>query len=120
MTITLAFDRSERFKDGDGNLHVATTNISKATVNGYRGSEIPDYEMLGLEPDRVYQLLRDPEELAKAAPTFNNLRLLSKHVAVSADDPKENLVAGSTGTDARYEAPYLKKPLVAWRAEAMA
>ena len=113
---TLAFDRSERHKDQDGNLHVRRTNISKATVNPYRGSEIPGYEALGLEPDRIYQMFRPPEELAKAADTFNNLRLLSKHVAVSADDPKEGLVAGTTGTDARFEHPYLVNSLTIWRA----
>ena len=116
MMTTLAFDRSERHKDQDGNLHVRTTNISKATVNPYRGREIPGYEALELEPDRIYQMFRPPEELAKAAATFNNLRLLSKHVAVSADDPKEGLVAGTTGTDARFEHPYLVNSLTIWRA----
>lgn len=117
MTVSLAFDRSERFKDQDGHLHVRATNLSKATVNPYRGNEIPGYEALGLEPTRIYQLLRDPAELAKAAPTFNNLRLMSRHVAVSATDPQEKLVAGSTGTDARFEAPYLVNSLVIWRQE---
>lgn len=114
---TLAFDRSERFKDQDGHLHVRATNLSKATVNPYRGSEIPNYATLGLDPARIYQLFRDPTELAKAAPTFNNLRLMSRHVAVSATDPQEKLVAGSTGTDARFESPYLVNSLVIWRQE---
>ncbi|MDR3534017.1 MAG: DUF2213 domain-containing protein [Rhodopila sp.] len=113
----MAFDRSVRFKDQDGHLHVEWTRISKATVNPYYGREIPGCEALGLDPARIYQLLRDPEELAKGAATFNNLRLLSKHVAVSASDPKEELVAGSTGTDARFEAPYLVNSLVIWRKE---
>ena len=113
----LVMDRSERWKDQDGNLHVAISNISKATVNPYRGREIPNYQALGLEPDRLYNMLRDPEELAKGAKTFDNLRLLSKHVAVSANDPKEELVAGSTGTDAEFKYPYLVNSLVIWRAE---
>jgi hypothetical protein len=120
LTATLAFDRSERFKDEDGHLHVRVSNLSKATVNGYYGREIPDADKLGLKPDTIYQLLRDPEELEKAADTFNNLRILSKHMAVSADDPKEELVAGSTGTDAKFEAPYLVNSLVIWRAEDIA
>jgi uncharacterized protein len=111
----LAFDRSERFKDQDGHLHVRNTNLSKACINPYRGREIPGYEALGLDPERIYQLFRDPKELEKAAPTFNNLRLMSKHVAVSASDPQEKLVAGSTGTDARFEDPYLVNSLVVWR-----
>jgi len=117
VTPLLAFDRSERWKDADGNLHVGVTNISKATVNPYRGREIPGGAEMGLEPDRIYQLLRDPAELEAAAPTFNNLRLLSKHVAVSAANPQEDLVAGSTGTDAAFVAPYLRNSLVVWRAE---
>lgn len=117
MTEQLALDRSERFKDQDGHLHVRATNLSKACVNPYKGSEIPGYEALGLDPDKIYQLFRDPAELEKAAPTFNNLRLMSRHVAVSATDPKEELVAGSTGSEARFEHPYMVNSLVIWRAE---
>ncbi len=119
-TVLMAFDRSARTIDQDGNLHVAVTNISKATVNPYRGQEIPGWQSLGLEPDRVYQMLRAPEELERAAPTFNNLRLMSRHVPVSAADPQEDLVAGTTGTDARFEAPFLVNSLTVWRAEDIA
>ena len=116
----LAFDRSARWKDQDGNLHVKVTNISKATVNPYYGREIPGYQELGLQPERIYQMLRHEAELARGAATFNNLRLLSKHIAVSAADPQEEFVAGSTGTDARFEAPYLVNSLVIWRQEDIA
>ena len=120
MTDTLAFDRSERWKDQDGHLHVRVTNISKATVNPYRGSEIPGWQALGLDGNRVYRMLRDPDELARAAETFNNLRLMARHVAVSAENPQEELVAGSTGTDARFEDPYLVNSLVIWRGDDIA
>ena len=116
----LAFDRaSVRSKDEDGRLHVASTPISKANVCGYLGSEIPDGEALGLDPDKVYRLYRDPEELAKAAKTFNNLPLLRKHVPVSAQDYQPDLVIGSTGTDAEFVAPYLKNSLVVWAQDAI-
>jgi uncharacterized protein len=116
----LAFDRaSVRTYDRDGRLHVEITNISKATVNPYIGREIPDYKALGLEPDRVYKLLRDPDELAKAAPTFNNIQLLSRHKPVTADDHNPDLVIGSTGTDAVFEAPYLRNSLVIWARDAI-
>ena len=91
MTPALAFDRSARHVDVDGRLHVAASHISKAAVNPYYGREIPGADTLGLDPARVYQLLRDPEELAKAAPTFNNLPLLSKHVPVSALDDASHM-----------------------------
>lgn len=114
----LAFDReSVRTIDKDGRLHVAVSNISKATVNGYFGHEIPDYEELGLDPDRLYYLLRDPRELATAAPTFNNLPILREHVPVSAEAPMQELVIGSTGTDAAWSAPYLQNSAVIWCAD---
>ncbi len=118
--MALAFDRSSvRTVDVDGRLHVAISNISKAMVSPYYGAEIPDYEELGLDAEKVYQLLRDPEELAKAAPTFNNLPVLSKHVPVSADAHMPDLVVGSTGTDAAFNDPYLTNSAVIWAADAI-
>lgn len=116
----LAFDRSGRTTDADGRLHVMATPISKANICPYYGREIPDSDRLGLDPNRRYRLLRDPEELAKAAPTFDNLPLLSKHVAVSAVDHKPELVVGSTGTDAEFVAPYLRNSMVVWAKSAIA
>ncbi|MFC2611824.1 MAG: DUF2213 domain-containing protein [Eikenella corrodens] len=118
--ISLAQDRSLRSYDQDGRLHVESSNISKATVNPYYGSEIPNYQQLGLEPKKVYYLLRDPEELEKAAPTFNNLPLLSKHIPVSADEPQKEVIAGTTGSDTVFENGYLKCSLAVWDAEAIA
>ena len=118
---TLAFDRgSVRRIDQDGRLHVEITNISKANVCPYLGSEIPGCDALGLAPDKIYKLLRDPAELEKAAATFNNIPLLSDHVAVSASDPQKEIVVGSTGTDAAFKAPYLRNSLVVWDAAAIA
>lgn len=112
---SFALDESSvRTYDRDGRLHVAVTNISKAAVNPYLGREIPDWEQLGLDPEKTYQLFRDPDELEKAADTFNNVPLLSRHVPVSAEDHQPDLVIGSTGTDAEFDAPYLKNSLVVW------
>ncbi|MFC2414637.1 DUF2213 domain-containing protein [Neisseria elongata] len=118
--LSLAQDRSLRSYDQDGRLHVESSNISKATVNPYYGSEIPNYQQLGLDPKKVYYLLRDPEELEKAAPTFNNLPLLSKHIPVSADEPQKEVIAGTTGSDTVFEDGYLKCSLAVWDAEAIA
>jgi uncharacterized protein len=113
--LTLALDRdSVRSLDKDGRLHVAVTNLSKATVNPYKGSEIPGWEELGLDPDKIYQMLRDPEELRKAASTFNGVQLLRKHIPISVDDHQPWDVVGTTGTDAIYEDPYLKNSLHVW------
>lgn len=120
----LAFDRgSVRTIDQDGRLHVAVSNLSKSNICPYFGKEIPDFEELGLDPDKAYQLFRDPAELEKAASSFNNIPLIDafaqtgeEHIPVSATDPKKEIVVGSTGTDASFEAPYLRNSLVVWDA----
>jgi hypothetical protein len=115
----LAYDRDgARRIDQDGRLHVPDCPISKAVVNPYRGSEIPDAEALGLDPDRVYYLLRDPSALAEGADTFSGIPLLSTHIPVSADDPQKQSVVGAV-SNARFEAPYLVADLVVWDAEAI-
>lgn len=88
-------------------LHVSSTPISKANVCVYYGKEIPDAEKLGLIPDKAYRLLRDPEELRKAAPTFNNKPVLNKHLPFTVVNPPKESIVGSTGTDARFDPPYL-------------
>lgn len=114
--ILIAMDRaaSVRSIDANGFLHVDVSNISKANVCPYMGREIPDSQALGLDPDKVYYLYREPEELARAAATFNNVPLLSEHLPVVPDDLPEELIIGSTGTDAAFEAPYLRNSLVVW------
>lgn len=117
----LALDRAGvRSFDVDGRLHVAVANISKANVCPYECTEIPDWRALGLTIGKIYQLLRPPEELAKAASTFNNLPILSEHVAVDVRDHRPDLVVGSTGTDAKFVTPYLSNSMVIWTAAAIA
>lgn len=118
--LKLAMDKSSRTVDRFGRMYVDASNISKAIVNPYYGREIPNGEGLGLDPDRVYMLLRDPEELRKAAPTFNNIPLLDRHIPVTADEPSKEFVVGSTGTDAMFDEPYLRNSLVIWCANAIA
>lgn len=117
--ITFALDRSARTFDEDGRLRVALTPISKAAVNPYYGKEIPNYGALGLDPGRVYNLLRDPEELKKAAATFNGVQLLDTHIPVSAANPRDQQTVGAIGTDTAFDAPYLKASLIVWDAEAI-
>ena len=106
--------------DADGRLHILRTPISKATVNPYYGREIPNSEQLGLQPERVYYMLRDPGELAKAAPSFARNQLMFNHIAVSAEDPKQDSIAGTIGSEVSFEAPYLIADLCVWDAEAIA
>lgn len=117
----MAFDyQSVRRKDVDGRMHVALSPISKANVCPYFGREIPNHQGLGLDPERIYMLLRDPVELAKGAESFNNLPLMSVHVVTSADDPQKEHVVGATGSNAKFEPPYLFNSLVIWDAAAIA
>jgi len=114
---------SARTVDAQGFLHVAISNISKATVNPYYGREIPNYESFGLDPDKVYQVLRPADELEKAATTFNNLPLLNKHIGISAFDLEnpdvQRHIVGSTGSEAVFDAPYLKNSLAIYTASAI-
>lgn len=121
MKGNLVFDAQTTVRnfDDNGYLHVKITPISKACVNPYLGSEIPDFEDLGLEADRIYYALRDPKELEKAVKTFNGLPLLMEHHVINADVQPKEYVVGSTGTDAVFEAPYLKNSLTVTDAEAI-
>lgn len=110
----LAYDRtgSVRTFDENGRLRVETTPISKANICAYWGKEIPDHERLGLDPKKSYRLLRDPEELAKAADTFNSLPVLEDHTPTSANAHPRELTVGATMDNARFEAPYLMVGMV--------
>lgn len=111
----LAMDRaSVRTFDADGRLHIAVARISKATVNPYVGSEIPGWQKLGLDGSKIYNLLRHPDELRKAAPTSNNVQLLDEHIPVNAESPEQGSTVGSTGTDAAFDGVYLTNSLVVW------
>lgn len=117
----IAFDRATvRRIDADGRLHVEISNFSKANVCAYLGREIPRAEALGLDPDRIYRLYRDPVELKKGAESFNNIPLLNRHVPVSAANPQKEFVVGAMGGDAKFAAPYLRNSLVVWDASAIA
>ncbi len=115
-----ALDRaSVRSKDADGHLRVEITPISKANVCPYFGKEIPGWQSLGLEPERVYNLYRDPEELAKGAETFAGKPVLIIHKGVKADQHPREIVVGAIGDGVVFDPPYLKAPLTIWDGEAI-
>lgn len=115
----MAFDASVRTIDDNGHLRVAKTIISKAQVDPYYGREIPGYEELGLDPDRIYNLLRCPEELAKAADSFKGKQLLLKHTPVDSKDPQKELTIGAIGSDVVFEDGKLYADLTSWDDEAI-
>lgn len=121
MNSRLAFDRSPsmRREDDNGFLHVASSHITKATVNPYRGSEIPGWREAGLDPERIYYGLRDPEELKKSLKTWEGLPLHIEHHLDSADEPAKLTRVGAVGTGARWNGPYVDAPLTIWDGEAI-
>ncbi|EAR8162901.1 DNA primase [Salmonella enterica] len=120
-TERLAFDRaSMRSFDGNGRLQVKLSNISKANVCPYFGREIPNAEKLGLEPDKIYQLWRHPDELKKSAATFNNIPLLSIHTPDFPGDPPREYRVGVTHSNADFDGTYLTNGLSVWDDSAIA
>lgn len=120
-TERLAFDRaSVRSFDGNGRLQIAKTNISKANVCPYYGKEIPNWEALGLEPDKIYRLWRHPDELKKAAATFNNIPVLSTHIPDFPGDPPRQYRVGTTHSNCEFDGKYLTVGMSIWDDSAIA
>ena len=117
--IVLDAKPSMRTKDLNGFLHIALTPISKATVNPYLGKEIPFSDEHGFDPEKIYYALRPADELEKAADSFNGLPLLLEHHEINAENPAKEWVVGSVGTDAVFEAPYLKNSMTVTDAQAI-
>jgi uncharacterized protein len=88
-------------------------------VSPYAGAEIPDAARYSLDPSAIYYLLRDPNELAKAAPSFDNLPVLDGHYIVTAKDPQQGLVVGASGSDSEFDPPFLRNSLVIWTQDAI-
>ncbi|ECH0841208.1 DUF2213 domain-containing protein [Salmonella enterica subsp. enterica] len=120
-TERLAFDRaSVRSFDGNGRLQVKSSHISKANVCPYFGREIPNAEQLGLDPDRIYRLWRHPDELKKAATTFNNIPVLCIHTPDFPGDPPREYRVGTTHSGSEFNDPYLDNGLSVWDDSAIA
>ena len=123
----LAFDRDSvrsginwegtgRTKDIDGHMFVPSSVVSAAQVNNYRGSEIPNATKLGLDPNRMYALLRDPVELAKGAQTLHGKPFVLVHRSQTADDHNRQIVIG-TVTNPIWQDPELKAEITVWDQE---
>jgi hypothetical protein len=117
----LASDFSARSYDPKtGFLKISRSHISKACVNPYYGREIPHSEALGLDPAKIYYLLRSPEELEKAALTFAGIPILSKHIPVMSEDLPTEFIVGSVGSNVEFLYPYLDADTSYWDATAIA
>lgn len=115
-----AIDRaSVRRTDENGYMHVGASHITKATVNPYYGREIPGWEESGLDSDKIYYGLRDPEELQESLPTWAGLPLHIEHHIDSADDPQKLTRVGTVGTEIKWNPPYVDAPLSVWDQKAI-
>lgn len=105
---------SVRTYDDYGRMNITQCNISKECVSPYRGSSLPGWRDLGLNPDRLYYIYRPAEELIRAADSFNNVPVTIEHPNQldTPDTPQERV--GTTGTDTRFEAPYLVASMKLW------
>lgn len=115
----IAMDRaSVRSIDQDGHLHIAKSLISAAQVNEYLGSEIPNNEKLGLDPRKIYQLLRDPKEIEKGAATLHGKPLQILHKAQTAETHDKYIVVGSV-FNPEWKAPNLYGEMTVWDLDAI-
>ena len=103
---------SKRHKDINGYLHVEVSPLTKETVNPYYGREIPGWEDLELDPEKIYYGYRAGRELKKALETFNGIPVLDEHKLDSAERPLKEERVGYTGTSAAWEAPYIMNALI--------
>lgn len=95
---------TQRIYDENGWMFIPKNPISKAGVFPYLGAEIG-----AEEPGKVYQVLRSPEELKRAADTFKLLPIIDEHELLGAIGTSTDArpAAGTTGESVVFENPYL-------------
>lgn len=111
---TLALDKgSVRTIDDNGFLHVKISPLTRVQVAPYYGKEIPGWQKLGLDPNKVYKGYRPESELKKAdtVTSINGIPIQLRHHPDFADNPAKDTRIGATGTDGEFKYPYLMNSL---------
>ena len=114
MIEKIALDaQSKRTYDENGFLHVSISPLTRVQVAPYRGCEIPGWQELGLEPERIYKGYRPASELSKpdTIESVNGIPIQLAHHMDYADNPAKNTRVGSTGTDGAFHSPFLTNSL---------
>lgn len=113
------FSASTRSYDDYGRMDISICRISKECVSPYLGRSLPNWQGLGLDPDLTYYIYRPAEELIRAAESFNSVPVTIEHPGQldTPDTPQDRV--GTTGTDTRFEAPYLITSLKLWDKDAI-
>lgn len=110
--IQFAFDKqTSRSRDSDGRMRVKNCILSTAEVNPYNGKEIPGWDKLGLDPNKVYHLYRTPEALRESVPTHEGSPIMVKHIANTASEPNHEYKGGSVHT-IRFDGKHLRGDLL--------
>lgn len=107
----LAFDR--RSVDQFGQMTATECVLTRSNVCTYVGFEIPNYEQLGLNPDRTYQCYRDPSALKAALTGLNGKPLLMDHVLTTAANPQKHITVG-TVVDCRWASDRIIGTVIVW------
>lgn len=111
----LAFDRAFtlRWHDEDGRLHVDRSNLTRVQVAPYHGAEIPGWEALKLDPQKVYYGYRPAEELGdeETIRSVNGIPIQLNHHLDYPDNPAKETRVGSTGDKAAFDGMYLSNSL---------
>lgn len=95
---------TKRIYDENGWLFIPKNPISKAGVFPYRGAEIG-----AQDAQKIYNVLRSPDELKRSAHTFQLLPIIDEHELLgslgTSTDARPS--SGTTGENVEYEHPYL-------------
>jgi uncharacterized protein len=120
MKHSITFDfATSRSKTVDGYLLVSDCRITRACVSQYLGVELPDSDRLGVDPNGLYSVLRDPRALREAVKTFDGIPLLREHAPVSAAAVPQDLIIGSV-SNPRWQSPFIVADLTIWNSESIA
>ena len=108
---------SNRIEDEDFKyLTVENCILTGEDVARYFGYEIPDFKAHGLQPNKIYYVLRPVEEIKDT--DFSNKPLLSQHLDFSAEEYKHKFIVGTIG-ETKMANDELKGTVVFWSAKAI-
>ena len=110
-----------RSQDDNNFLTVKEQVITSEGVFPYLGKEIPSYEALGLDPNKIYKLYRPASEIKKGVKTFDNMPLLCDHTVVYYDEPPTDKFIGTLGNDVYFDDKdnKLKGTIAFWTKDAI-
>jgi len=107
---------TNRSVDEFGYMTVKNCVLTGEDVAKYYGYEIPGFQALKLDPQKVYRVYRPAEEIEDA--DFSNKPLLSRHADFSAEDYKSKLIVGTIG-DTEMNGTENHGTVVFWKKEAI-